>query len=510
MTFSYAYISVTIISLILILGILGITFTRRDKEGVKAFRLVITFMFIASLCALFERSSTTYETMHFWRNISQIGFFLLPASSYNFVMAYTREENKLFKSLRLINFIFAITCVLLIFTNGFHGIMRSAVYLGESSAGYTVLKVDQTLIGKICVSINTLMNVIALIKLWIFMRTTSKSSRMQVRLVLIGFFIPVVFTYTKSAIFSVLNIEVPAAFSFLLGIAIVMFGMYRYDFMSISPIARDWVIDEIKSGMVFCKRDGTVVDVNAYIREQFAATYEGVESYIKEHSTWYESIIKGGDHQLEIQTENKTYAIKVHDLTKSNKSLGSVSLIDDVTKERLHQELLMQRAERDSMTEVLNRAFFEKKIKAYIDACEVDDEESAMIIFDIDYFKQINDTYGHQIGDDVIKKVVDVINLSSRSGDLVGRLGGDEFGMFLKNTKVEYVNQIVERIQETLDSYKFKYNGSEFTQTLSIGVSIRETKQMTFDLVYNESDQALYKAKQAGRNTVRYFHIING
>ncbi len=167
-------------------------------------------------------------------------------------MIYTNTENKVLNKMRRINFIFAIACVLLIFTNDYHGIMRSNVLLVPIDGGFK-LSVVQTVFGKICVSLNTLMNVIAIIKLWIYKRTTTKSTRTQVYLVLIGFLIPFLFTYVKTMLRNVSGLEVPSSIGFLIGVICILVGIYKYDFMSISPLARDWVIDEIDIGMIFYK-----------------------------------------------------------------------------------------------------------------------------------------------------------------------------------------------------------------------------------------------------------------
>lgn len=511
MNLSYAYISINILTLALIVLTFIATINRWEKRGGKELGLLIVFMFIGSACVFIESLSTSFESKLLWRNISQIGLFLLPASSYNFIMAYTDENNMFLKRMRLVNFLFAVICVMLIFTNNFHHIMRISVELSDSTAGM-VIKVNQTLIGKVCVALNTLMNLVAMIKLWIFMRTTSKNTRSQVRMVLIGFLIPIIYTYTKSSILNSIGIEIPTPLSFLIGILFVLYGMYRYDFMSISPIARDWVIDEINVGMVFSNTNGEIVDTNRYVEDTFKNGIQELKLIIEKNEAWNEAILSNQDMEFDLTYEShdtKIFHIKVHKLKKSNKSLGTVSLINDITKEKSLQMQLIERAEKDSMTQILNRKAFEEKVNDKLNNKMGEEEKCALLIIDIDYFKQINDRFGHHVGDKVIKDIVNIISNCSREEDLIGRLGGDEFTMFISKVTVEDVKKIVDRIQTSIGSFVFRAKDTEFKVTISIGASIQNKANYSFTELYREADKALYVAKEKGRNRVSYFSRLS-
>jgi len=501
---SYAYISISIISLVLIFASLIIVSKKEHTKSKKALSLVIGFIFIGSLFTLCEMLSTSFEGKFLFRNLSQIGLFLLPSASYNFIMIYTNTENKVLNKMRRINFIFAIACVLLIFTNDYHGIMRSNVLLVPIDGGFK-LSVVQTVFGKICVSLNTLMNVIAIIKLWIYKRTTTKSTRTQVYLVLIGFLIPFLFTYVKTMLRNVSGLEVPSSIGFLIGVICILVGIYKYDFMSISPLARDWVIDEIDIGMIFTNPDGRIVDVNAYAKKIFSEDLHRMEKIIFGNSTWENALLGRDNMSFELHQENhkKIYKIKVHDLSKKQKAIGSVSLITDITADKLHKEWLENKAQKDSLTKILNRESFELKVNKIIDSIADRNRSGALLIFDIDKFKDVNDNYGHQIGDKVIIEVANIIASTCREKDLVGRLGGDEFGMFIVDTSREDVDQLVYRIQERLASQIF-VNG-DVDITLSIGIHIQELKNCTFNELYNKSDQAMYASKKSGRNQATVF-----
>lgn len=508
MNLTYAYISINILALAMIVFALFITLPRWNKRGGRALSLVLIFIFIGSFCIFMESIVKTFEMKLLWRNISQIGLFLLPASSYNFIMEYLEEKKKFFIRMKLINFTFAIICVFLIFTNDYHHIMRLSVELISTQAG-DAIRVHQTLVGKICVAFNTLMNLTAMIKLWIFLRTTSKNTRGQVRMVLIGFLIPIIYTYTKSALLKAIGIEIPIPLSFLIGIIFILWGMYRYDLMEISPIARDWVIDEINIGMIFANLDGEVVDANRFIYENIGKDSTEIKDFLQDKLEWYDAILCHKNRELEIQIsvpESRVFNVKIHSLVKRNRSIGTVSLLTDITKEKEQQQNLLSRAEKDGMTHLFNREAFIEKMNKIFEKAMNDNNESfgAFQIIDIDYFKNINDKHGHQMGDKIICEVANILQNCSRDSDLVGRLGGDEFMMFFPGCQEEDIRKIVVRIQDSVQALNHKRQFENVKVSLSIGIYVGKSKTYTFEELYEEADKALYEAKEKGRNQAQY------
>ncbi len=502
---SYAYISANILSLVMIVLTMGIVYKRNESKGAQNLILVLCFILIGNFCTFMEGNVLTFEAKHLWRNLSQIGLFLLPSSIYAFTVVYTNEKSNFFRKLAFINFAFAAISVLLIFTNDFHHIMRISVELVEGSNGL-VLKVHQTILGKIFVTINTLISLTSLIKIWIFMRTRSKNMRTQVKLVFIGFLIPIIYTYAKSAILSVTGFVVPGSTSFLIGIIIILIGMYKYDFMTLSPIARDWVIDEIKIGMLFFDPDGNIVDTNKSAKEIFAIENEEITKIIKtEYPIWHQILMKKEDTTIEVTIETKLrgqriYSITIHTLKDKMKSLGTVNLMQDITTEVHERSSLIDKSEKDSLTQIYNRKTFERKVNEIIKSNDNKNIDYSLLVIDIDNFKTVNDTYGHKVGDDVIIEVVKLTNLLSREGDLVGRLGGDEFAVFLQNCDKSLNEKIANRIQESVRNHTFSADKNEINVSLSIGGITDCSSLIHFNDLYVLADKALYTAKESGRN----------
>jgi len=124
-------------------------------------------------------------------------------------------------------------------------------------------------------------------------------------------------------------------------------------------------------------------------------------------------------------------------------------------------------------------------------------------MLDIDLFKQVNDVYGHQAGDQVLKTLAMVFQEVLRHVDIIGRLGGEEFGIVLPEIGIEKAAEVAERLREVISTTPVKLPiGLQLQFTVSIGIATRVEKNMTIDTLLNEADKALYRAKEAGRNKV--------
>ena len=124
------------------------------------------------------------------------------------------------------------------------------------------------------------------------------------------------------------------------------------------------------------------------------------------------------------------------------------------------------------------------------------------MMIDVDNFKNINDTYGHLIGDKVLSSVAEVIKSSIRKGDIVGRYGGEEFIVIIKAEDREYY-KVAERIRRNVEGINLKSDfGNSIKVTSSIGISRMDAKEKTLQQIISMSDKALYEAKNTGKNKV--------
>lgn len=131
-------------------------------------------------------------------------------------------------------------------------------------------------------------------------------------------------------------------------------------------------------------------------------------------------------------------------------------------------------------------------------------ESPAIMLFDIDYFKQINDKYGHDKGDEVLQMVVDSVYQATRSSDIIIRWGGDEFVGIFPGLKKDNCSLVGEKILSYISSKRIKGEDDLINVTLSIGFSYFDKSDLEYMDVIKRADMALYDAKSAGRNCVRF------
>lgn len=171
--------------------------------------------------------------------------------------------------------------------------------------------------------------------------------------------------------------------------------------------------------------------------------------------------------------------------------LGALSLaLNQVRITRHHQ----REAEHDSLTGLLNRrALFDKSQRV---AAPV-----AVVVFDVDHFKAVNDRHGHQVGDTVLQTFASLLAANTREGDLAARLGGEEFVIVLSGTMAAQAMQVAERVRESLAGQRFISSSGDFGVTVSAGVAC-ENGEVDIIALLRRADFALYDAKHTGRNRV--------
>ncbi len=172
----------------------------------------------------------------------------------------------------------------------------------------------------------------------------------------------------------------------------------------------------------------------------------------------------------------------------------------DITQERKKLETLQSKAEKDSLTGIYNRAETEKQIKKYL--IENLHSKGALFMIDTDNFKQINDTEGHMVGDVVLAELANGMKRLMRDSDIVGRIGGDEFTVFMKD--ISSRKDAEKKAQELLHMFGHLFDSekSPMKVSCSIGIAFYPSDGHTFKELYSNADKALYQAKMQGKNCV--------
>lgn len=192
----------------------------------------------------------------------------------------------------------------------------------------------------------------------------------------------------------------------------------------------------------------------------------------------------------------------------SEKSL-SRAIINALEKARLKMDVkevqnkMAEMSIRDDLTGVYNRRYFMEALEREVSKAKRYGSELVLCMFDLDHFKEVNDTYGHPAGDMVLREIGKMLKECVRQVDLICRYGGEEFAVILPNTQLEKARIVCERFRGIVNQHQFKYNSSQINITVSIGVAAfnHSIPESLNDLIA-KSDEALYQAKAEGRNRV--------
>ena len=189
----------------------------------------------------------------------------------------------------------------------------------------------------------------------------------------------------------------------------------------------------------------------------------------------------------------------------SQDEFGRVANAINLMAEKLaeSQQTLIEIATLDGLTGVYNRREFNRLLTVEIERSRRDHQPVAMVMVDIDHFKSINDTYGHQSGDDALRWVSSLLKREIRPGDIVARYGGEEFALILPNTNGEDAGAVAERIRHKMERELVPIQkGMTISVTASLGCAIFPHVGDSEELLMNAADKALYRAKETGRNRV--------
>ncbi len=185
--------------------------------------------------------------------------------------------------------------------------------------------------------------------------------------------------------------------------------------------------------------------------------------------------------------------------------IGHLWIYEDVTRERQTAEQLVYLAERDPLTGLYNRHRFQTELNRILFECQREASRCAVMFFDLDEFKAINDTFGHRAGDTLLIRVAGEISALVRRNEVLARLGGDEFAILLPNLKDSQAEVLAERVVRAVAQIPFRFEGHNLRVTASLGIAVYPDQATDAEEVVARADIAMYQAKQAGKNTWRNY-----
>ena len=192
-------------------------------------------------------------------------------------------------------------------------------------------------------------------------------------------------------------------------------------------------------------------------------------------------------------------------LNSDGEPIGVEGVARNMTEQKLLEDKLKKFAQIDDLTKVYNRRYFLQLCNKQLNISKRYNHSASVLMIDLDAFKKINDTYGHQYGDETLRHFAETCELHLRDSDIFGRLGGEEFAVFLPETGLEDARNLAERLRLEVKNSVLELGEKRISFSISIGVSMMNIDQdVTIERLLNQADQAMYRAKQE-RNSVYIF-----
>jgi len=181
--------------------------------------------------------------------------------------------------------------------------------------------------------------------------------------------------------------------------------------------------------------------------------------------------------------------------------MTAVILYHEISRSAIYRRL-RQDAETDILTSLLNLRGFRKRYDAETTAAQHTGKALSLLLIDIDYFKKINDEYGHEAGDRAIRHIAQLLRSSTRISDAVGRLGGEEFAILLPGADKQRAAKVADKLRRLVADTPLFFNETSIAMTISLGVAERAEGADDFYGLFSMTDRRLYTAKVSGRNRV--------
>ena len=206
-------------------------------------------------------------------------------------------------------------------------------------------------------------------------------------------------------------------------------------------------------------------------------------------------------NQLQVTAQSKENQTQRHLIALS--VAISIAILSGLLVQRRNNRRILALSHRDGLSGLYNRRYTFEYLQKVIPNISVDDGGLSLILLDIDNFKQINDSYGHPVGDKVIKQIAAIGEQSLRNRDIMGRIGGEEFLCVLPRTTAEQSLQVAQRLLKAISEENFTTaDGASFTTSISVGIANYDSSIKSADQLYGRADEAMYQSKAAGKGRI--------
>ncbi|HSK66888.1 MAG TPA: histidine kinase N-terminal 7TM domain-containing protein [Anaerolineales bacterium] len=472
----------------------------------------------------------------FLPNITYIGVATVPTLFLVFALSFTQREEWLTRRRLFLLGVQPGITLLLVWTNRYHQLVfEQTALLGQD--GFVLLQMERGPWYTVNMFYSYLAIIAGLLLLLNGMWHSSPLMKNEYRLVLIAALIPALVNMYYETYGSAGHVDL-APLSFGMSGILFTYSVVRNRFMDIIPVARTRLIERMSDGILVLDRQNRVVDCNPAMeiflsRKPASLLARPAVEILQPWMEKVEALINGQETHvvLRIHSSPPRYLdLNVTPLYDDRRHLsGRLMVFHDITdhknvekklryaNDRLQSQLieigtlqskLRAQAIHDPLTDLFNRRYLDETLDRELARAAREGYPLCVIMLDIDHFKRMNDAYGHEAGDLVLKALARTLLASNRRGDFACRFGGEEFVVVMPNITMDTAFRRAGELRTTLNSLIVPYDGYNLMITISMGIACYPASGKDRESLLRAADRAMYAAKKAGRDYIQiYDHL---
>ncbi|MEI7834362.1 MAG: histidine kinase N-terminal 7TM domain-containing protein [bacterium] len=508
------YHIITFIAGICAIIIAVVAWQRRPAHGAIITALLMCAVIFWSFASLGEFAVHTVDAKLFWVKLEYPGIAFCSPLWLIVTMIYIGHEEMINRRNVILLLIIPTITVLLNWTNEYHHLSYSAATI-DTFMDTPFLKLTYGPWSNFFI-VYSYGICIAVVSICLYtMLSYNPFYRKQFSVIFISAMVPLVFNviYVLRAGPAPYLDLTPMAFT--ISGALMVWGMSRYHYWDMVPVAYNMIVESLSDGILVLDHRLRIISLNPAAEKYLGCSqHTAIGQFIPTIAPTWEHLLSApaddsNEHNYNISYASPmriTFDIRVIMFRKQEfQSPGRLIVIRDDTERNMLKERLQELAFYDQLTGLPNRALFTDRLEQALALGKRKKSATAAMFLDLDRFKEINDTLGHSVGDELLRQVGKRLEVGVRTSDTVARLGGDEFVIILSG--VSSLDDIDIAARRFLNAFSEDFTLGEFVRkmTASIGISIAPFDGNTVEELMSHADEAMYRSKQQGGNTYQLY-----
>lgn len=486
------------------------------QRSVPASRPLASLLVVTAIYCFgyaFELSNQTLEGMLFWIRIEYLGISFIPVFWLLTAARYTSRDRWLTKPVVAALFLLSLLSLVLNWTNDAHQLFYRDLRVDETGT-FPLIAFSGGLWYWVHQAYANLAILAGNILLLVFVRNSASAFRKRGLTILLGAVVPWLAYLAYLAGLSPHHIDL-TPFGLAAAGPILAWGILRFHLLDIVPVAMENVFAGLLDGVVVIDFLDRVVDFNpsaARILPGLGPSSAGksLGEAVQGFPELLDLLRPDGPGEAEVRVDGpeglRTYLVRFSPIVgRRGRRLGRTLIFVETTEQVRMVERLRTLASIDDLTGVYNRRHFSELGNREVARARRYGHPLSVVILDLDHFKRVNDSWGHEAGDHALQATTDVLKNALRTSDIIGRHGGEEFSMLLPETPLDQAVAVAERLRSLIARTPIIVSTeTSLTLTASFGVAgASRAPEETLDDILRAADRAMYEAKTAGRDCVR-------